>query len=55
MVVQFSIIIITTKSLLINNMRENRLKEVLKNQTMVDNILIIIIIFAMVLVLFLNP
>ena len=36
-------------------MREKRLKEVLKNQTMVDNILIIIIIFAMVLVLFLNP
>ena len=36
-------------------MREKRLKEVLKNQTIVDNILIIIIIFAMVLVLFLNP
>ena len=36
-------------------MRENRLKEVLKNQTIVDNILIIIIIFAMVLVLILNP
>ena len=36
-------------------MREKRLKEVLKNQTMVDNILIVIIIFAMVLVLFLNP
>ena len=35
-------------------MREKRLKEVLKNQTIVDNILIIIIIFAMVLVLFLK-
>ena len=45
----------TVKSLLINNMREKRLKEVLKNQTMADNILIIIIVFAMVLVLFLNP